>query len=206
MGTPHRPDHAVRALVVDAHETTRIGLAVLLRREPWISQCHLAADQGEAVVLARRHRPDVAVLDISNMGPFVALATSALRDAHPGIQIVLTSRCGGRATVPANAGAAGFLAPDTTAAEAVSAVRAAVLDGAAAPDRSPAAPDGAAGELTVRERQVLELMATGATNREIAAALHLGPDTIKKHATSLFRKLGVRNRTEAVQRALTRFV
>jgi two-component system response regulator DesR len=52
---------------------------------------------------------------------------------------------------------------------------------------------------------VLELLATGATNREIAAQLHLGPDSVKKHAAALYRKLGVRNRTEAVQQALQIF-
>jgi two-component system response regulator DesR len=52
---------------------------------------------------------------------------------------------------------------------------------------------------------VLELLATGATNREIAARLHLGPDSVKKHAAALYRKLGVRNRTEAVQHALQIF-
>ncbi|UUY05374.1 LuxR C-terminal-related transcriptional regulator [Svornostia abyssi] len=48
---------------------------------------------------------------------------------------------------------------------------------------------------------MLQLLATGATNREIAAQLHVGPDSVKKHASSLYRKLGVRNRTEATQRA-----
>jgi two-component system response regulator DesR len=152
----------------------------------------------------------VAVLDISNMGPFVALATAALRDAHPGIQIVLTSRCGGRSSLPAQARAAGFLPPDTSGADAVEIVRAAVLGPAPATAPRPRPAEVRTGdvpprELTVRERQVLELMATGATNREIAAELHLGPDTIKKHAAAVFRKLGVRNRTEAVQQAVTLF-
>jgi two-component system response regulator DesR len=55
--------------------------------------------------------------------------------------------------------------------------------------------------LTDREREVLELMASGATNREIAGSLYLSPNTVKEHTSGLFRKLGVRNRTEAVQRA-----
>ena len=56
-------------------------------------------------------------------------------------------------------------------------------------------------ELSEREREVLSLLCTGATNREIAAAMEVGIETVKKHAGALYRKLGVRNRTEAVQRA-----
>jgi DNA-binding NarL/FixJ family response regulator len=61
--------------------------------------------------------------------------------------------------------------------------------------------DGAA-SLTERERQLLVLISTGATNREIARELNLGPDSVKKNASALYRKLGVRNRTEAARRAI----
>ena len=61
--------------------------------------------------------------------------------------------------------------------------------------------DGATPALSSREREVLDLMARGATNREIAAALHLSPHTIHEHTSSLYRKLGARNRADAVQRA-----
>ena len=61
--------------------------------------------------------------------------------------------------------------------------------------------DGAAPALSPREREVLDLMARGSTNREIAAALHLSPHTIHEHTSSLYRKLGARNRADAVQRA-----
>jgi DNA-binding NarL/FixJ family response regulator len=194
-------EHAVRALVVDAHEPTRLGLAMLLERQAWVSRCDQATDQREASLLARRHRPDVAILDISNMGPFVGLATSALRDSHPGVTIVLSSRCGNAPAPPAGASAAAFLPPTADAATALATIRGAVLGDAAAPPPAPAP----SSVLTAREREVLELLATGATNREIAARLHLGPDAIKKHAAAVYRKLGVRNRTEAAQRALELF-
>lgn len=199
-------DHAVHVLVVDAHETTRIGLAALLEREPWVGRCDQAADQGTATLAARTHRPDVATLDISNMGPFVSLSVSALKDAHPGIAIVLTSRCGSAPVPPKDSGAAAFVPNAATAQDTLDAIHAAVLGGATAAARSAAAPrprDATA--LTPRERDVLELLATGATNREIATRLHLGPDSVKKHAAAIYRKLGVRNRTEAVQRALEVF-
>jgi DNA-binding NarL/FixJ family response regulator len=200
---PHdRPGHAVRALVVDRHEATRIGHAIVLQRQPWIAACLTAADQHEGSALARRHRPDVALLDVSDVGPFVAGAIAALRDAHPGLQVVLTTRCNLRTGAPAGAGAAAFLPCDASAAEVVAAVRAAALEPQplrAAPARQPEA------RLTPREREVLELLTTGATNREIAARLHLAPDSVKKHAAAVYRKLGVRNRTQATQRAISLF-
>ena len=96
-------------------------------------------------------------------------------------------------------GARAFLPPGTSAREIVAAVRAAVL--------SVDYPDAATSNrrlthLTDRERDLLLLISQGATNREIADHLHLGPDSIKKNASALYRKLGVRNRAEAAQRAV----
>ncbi len=87
------PDSSVRAIVIDAHAPSRIGLAALLDEQPWIERCLLAADSSESVTLTRRHRPDVAILDISQAGPFAASITAAIRGAHPGVQILLISRC-----------------------------------------------------------------------------------------------------------------
>jgi DNA-binding NarL/FixJ family response regulator len=186
-------------LVLDAHDTTRLGFGLVLQRQSWIARCLLAADQATAVALTRRQRPDVAVVDVSNAGPFAGSLTRALHEAHPGVQIVLTSRCATTAGAPLPAlGAVGFLAPTATNAEIVGAVRAAAIqEHEAPPVREPAA----AGALSEREREVLALISTGATNREIAAQLHLGPDSIKKTATAIYRKIGVRNRTEATRRA-----
>ncbi|MCW2953493.1 MAG: two component transcriptional regulator, LuxR family [Conexibacter sp.] len=194
-------EQPVRALVVDAHQPTRLGLALILRREPWVASCLMAADQRDAVALIRTHRPDVALVDISNVGPFVNSLASALRAAHPGLALVLSSRCGASAATAASVRRvdAGFLSAGATAAQVAGAVRAAVFLAPAqvGDGEVPASP------LTARERQVLALLATGATNREIAAELQLGADSVKKHAGAIYRKLGVRNRTEATQRAAT---
>jgi DNA-binding NarL/FixJ family response regulator len=193
------PDSSVRALVVDSHAPSRIGLAALLEEQPWIERCLLAADSQESVALARRHRPDVAILDISQTGPFSGSITAMIREAHPGIQILLTSRC--RTTPgapPATLGAVGFLPAGVTPEDVVDTVRTAVIGGE--PLDLPAAA-GDALDLSDREREILILLATGATNREIGERLHLGPDSIKKSASVLYRKLGVRNRTEAARRA-----
>ncbi|MGH2938607.1 MAG: response regulator transcription factor [Solirubrobacterales bacterium] len=197
------PNSSVRALVIDAHAPSRIGLAALLEEQAWIERCLLAADSQESVALTRRHRPDVAILDISQTGPFAGSITAAIRDAHPGVQILLTSRC--RTTPgasPASLGAVGFLPAGVTSEDVIDCVRTAVIGGEPL-DFTPAAASVAGPELTEREREILFLLGTGKTNREIAARLHLGPDSVKKSATALYRKLGVRNRTEAAQRAAT---
>jgi two-component system response regulator DesR len=198
------PDSSVRAIVIDSHAPSRIGLASLLEDQPWIERCLLASDSEESVALTRRHRPDVAILDISQTGPFAGSITAAIRDAHPGVQILLSSRCRtSPGAPPASLGAIGFLPAGVSGEEVIDAVRAAVLSGEPL-DLSTAAPSAAAGPgLSDREREILVLLGTGATNREIAARLHLGPDSVKKSATALYRKLGVRNRTEAAQRAAT---
>jgi DNA-binding NarL/FixJ family response regulator len=202
-GSDALPNSSVRAIVIDAHAPSRIGLAALLEEQPWIERCLLAAGSEESVTLTRRHRPDVALLDISQTGPFAGSITAAIRAAHPGVQILLTSRC--RTTPgapPASLGAVGFIPAGVSGEDVIDSVRAAVLSGE--PLDLPVAVSAAGGPaLSDREREILVLLGTGATNREIAERLHLGPDSVKKSATGLYRKLGVRNRTEAAQRAAT---
>jgi two-component system response regulator DesR len=193
------PDASVRAIVIDAHAPSRIGLAALLEEQPWIESCLLAADSQESVALTRRHRPDVAILDISQTGPFAGSITAAIHDAHPGVQILLASRCRtSPGAPPAALGAVGFLPAGVSTEDVIEMVRAAVLSGE--PLDLPGASPAAGPALSDREREILFLLGTGATNREIAARLHLGSDSVKKSATALYRKLGVRNRTEAVRR------
>ena len=195
------PDSSVRALVIDAHAPSRIGLAALLEEQPWIEGCLLASGSEESVALTRRHRPDVAILDISQTGPFAGSVTAMIRAAHPGIQILLSSRCRTSAGAsPASLGAVGFLPAGVSGEHVVDQVRAAVL-GAEVQDLEAPSENATGPDLSDREREILFLLGTGLTNREIGERLHLGPDSIKKSATVLYRKLGVRNRTEAARRA-----
>ncbi|MCW3017223.1 MAG: two component transcriptional regulator, LuxR family [Solirubrobacterales bacterium] len=204
-------ENSVTALVIDGHDTTRIGVGVLLQRQPWIARCLLADSRARGVELLHRERCDVAVLDISDAGPWTESAVRSLKDAHPGVHVVLSSRCGGGLPgTLAKLGASGHLPAGASGPEIIAAIRAALLGDPPATDRPtvsvavpPAPPPALASALTLtdREREVLELLAVGLTNREIAARLHLGPDSVKKHATGLYRKLGVSNRTQAARRA-----
>ena len=197
------PNGSIQAMVDDRHPLTRIGLAVLLHRQPWVSRCLLADDRDEAIALAKRHRPDVAVVDVSDAGPFVGSYLAPLRAVRPAMPLVLASHY-----APAShakllaAGGAGLLSADLSVEEVLGAIRAALIAEQAPVGRGADRSD----QLSDREREVLALLCTGATNREIAAAMDVGTETVKKHAGALYRKLGVRNRTEAAQRATTLLV
>lgn len=191
------PEASVVTLVCDAHAASRIGLGVILNRQTWVSRCVLAPNRDEAVTLTRRFKPDAAIVDVSDAGPFVASYIAPLRAARPAMAILLSSRCRVPATAPlSTAEAVGVLSAGFTADELTRSVASALVG-----EASPRPGGLQVGGLTARQREVLELMSTGATNREIAAVMHVGPETVKKHAEAVYRKLGVRNRTEAAQRA-----
>lgn len=190
----------MQALVVDPHPFARLGLGVVLHRQPWISRCLLAAGLDEGARLALRHRPDVAIVDVSGSGPFTAARIAPLQAARPTMPIVLSTLSGSRRQDQVDGlGHRRVITADQSIDDVLALIRAALLGD----DRRVAA-RGTRSEhgLSLREQEVLALLCTGATNREIAAALHVGPETVKKHARSLYRKLGARNRTEAARRAL----
>jgi DNA-binding NarL/FixJ family response regulator len=188
----------VDVLVVDDHEVVRWGLQVLLERQRWVGRCMVAATAGEALEQARAHSPDVALVDLFVGAESGAELCLALRKVSPRTRMLLMSGAG-RISAPAAqaTGATGFVPKDWPAGDVVMAVRM-VANGMTvfgAPEEPIAAP------LSNREREVLELIAKGATNQEIAVALSLSPHTVKDHASAVYRKLDVRNRSEAVQRA-----
>jgi len=194
------PEESVQALVIDPHPFARLGLGVVLHRQPWIARCLLASDLDEGARLAMRHRPDVAVVDVAASGPFTSAYLAPLQAARPTMPIVLSTLSGSRQQGQIDGlGRRLVITPEHSIDEVLAVIRAALLGD----DRRVAAPSSRSEHgLSLREQEVLALLCTGATNREIAAALHVGPETVKKHARSLYRKLGARNRTEAARRAV----
>lgn len=188
----------IRVLVIHDEEIVHCGWRLLLSRQNWTARCLAAATPASAVQLARRYEPSVAILDLDVGHEQTAAAAAALRAACPALRILLMA---GRASISPKAaqylGAVGVVSKTLPAAELAEAVLA-VASGrrlyAVTAPRS-------AGSLSARERQVLTLMSAGATNREIAADLNLSEETIKQHAAGIYRKLEVRNRTEAAQRS-----
>jgi DNA-binding NarL/FixJ family response regulator len=185
-------------LVVDDHAVVQWGFRLLLGRQPWMGECDVASTTEEAVELARRNKPDVALVDLFLGERSGAELCEALKEASPETRVLLISGAGWISPEAAKAaGASGFVSKDWSAEEVANAVRM-VGRGMTVFARQA---EGPATPLSPREREVLELIGAGATNREIAERLFLSPHTIKDHTTALYRKLGVRNRAEAARKA-----
>lgn len=189
----------LRVLVVDDHDVVQWGFRVLLGEQPWVERCLAARTGAEALDLTRSYRPDVALVDLFLAGESGAELCESIRAASPETRVLLISGAGRMSAAAARAaGASGFVSKDTDAMEVVGAVRAV---GMGMTLFQPKAQQPEPVPLSDREREVLELIAAGSTNREIAARLYLSPHTVKEHTSALYRKLGARNRAEAVQRA-----
>jgi DNA-binding NarL/FixJ family response regulator len=193
-----RSHQRLRVLVVDDHDVVHWGFRLMLTEQPWVERCLTASDGREAVELVRRYRPHVAVVDLFIGEESGAAVCERIRAVEPATRVLLFSGAGEISPAAARAaGASGFAYKDWPAAKIAGAVRLIGMGGSVFEriDRT-----GILG-LSDREREVLGLMAAGSTNPEIAAHLHLSPHTVKEHTSAVYRKLGVRNRTEAVQRA-----
>ncbi|RKQ86581.1 DNA-binding NarL/FixJ family response regulator [Solirubrobacter pauli] len=186
---------SVRLLAVDPHELITWGLRSALTQQPWVERCLQANDLPQANRLAARYTPHVILVDGT-------LADGAefhdLQEASPASRLVVMTE---RPSVPARllhtVRACGFVSKSWGIEDIVAAVRLAGLGlGLAPPELSGDVP-----RLTMREEQVLTMIAKGETNDQIALDLKLSPNTIKQHASSAYRKLDAHNRTEAVRRA-----
>lgn len=188
----------VRVLVVDDHDVVQWGFRLLLTEQAWVERCLSARTAAEALDLADRYRPGVALVDLFLEDGSGAELCGALRRRSPETRVLLISGAGRISPSAARAaGASGFISKDRDAEDVAKAVRLVALGGTVF---TPTA-EQPRSALSERERQVLDLIANGSTNREIAERLHLSTYTVKEHTSSLYRKLEVRNRAEAVRRA-----
>ena len=191
-------ERRLRVLVVDDHDVVQWGFRLLLTEQPWVERCLSARDGEEARALARRYEPDVALVDLFVGRESGAEICEAVREISPSTRVLLISGAGRISPQAAKAaGAAGFVSKEWGASDVARAVRMVGLGMTVfwPQEEAPAA------DLSAREREVLVLIAAGSTNREIAERLFLSPHTVKEHTSAVYRKLEVRNRAEAVQRA-----
>jgi DNA-binding NarL/FixJ family response regulator len=202
----------IRVAIVDDEPLVRAGLRVLLDSEPDLEVVGEAEDGSGVLALVRDHRPDVILMDVRMPGIDGIRATEALlrrSEVAPKIVVLTTFEHDDHVYGALRAGASGFLLKRSLPEEIVAAIRlvhvgdtllfpAAIRSLA---DRNAQIDAGAArlvARLTDREVAVLRAMARGASNAEIAAAFHLGVETVKTHVSNVLGKLGVRDRTQAV--------
>jgi DNA-binding NarL/FixJ family response regulator len=205
------PPTPVTVLIADDHPVVREGLRGMLAAEPAITVVGEAGSGDEAVAMARRHRPDVVLMDLRMPGVDGVQATAGILATAPGTRVVVLTTYETDADIvrAVEAGAAGYLLKDTPRPDLVAAIR------AAARGETVLAPTVAgrlvsqlrrpvAEPLSARETQVLALVARGSTNAEIGRELYISEATVKTHLLRAFGKLGVSDRTAAVTTAIER--
>ena len=211
-------DRPVTVLIADDHRLMREGTAALLQADRRVSVIGLARNGREAVDMAARRRPDVVLLDL-NMPEMPGLeACAAIRERQPATSVLILTVSEEEPDLykALRLGASGYLLKDMPPAELLEAVLEAgsgepriaprlagrlLADLRSSGGRSAADP---LGQLSQREREVLELLAEGLRNREIAARLYLSEATVKTHVRHVLEKLRFRNRAEAAAFAARR--
>jgi DNA-binding NarL/FixJ family response regulator len=205
----------IRILLADDQDLVRAGFRALLDAQDDLAVVGEAGDGDEAVELARRHRPDIVLMDIRMPGTDGLAATRAIAadDRLAGVRIVIltTFELDEYVFEAIRAGASGFIVKHTKPAELLQALRAVaagdallspsvtrrlIREFAARTREAPRSPELEA--LTEREREVMALVAEGLTNQEIAERLVVSPLTAKTHVSRAMVKLGARDRIQLV--------
>ena len=198
----------IRIMIVDDHLVVRAGLVALVGRRPDMSVVAAAGNGREAVELFEQHRPDVTLMDLRMPEMDGVAAIQAIRAAHPRARFVLLTTFDTDADISRGirAGAMAYLLKDAPREVLMDTIRAVHAGQWRIPPEVAAklAESAAAPELTSRELEIVQLMAAGRTNREIAELLFVTEGTVKTHINHIFEKLGVQDRTQAVLTALKR--
>jgi DNA-binding NarL/FixJ family response regulator len=201
----------IRLLIADDHPIVRDGLSAMFASAPGFTVVGEAADGAEVLRMARALDPDVILMDLRMPGvDGLTAITELVRTRHPARVLVLTTYDNDAHVLPAiEAGATGYLLKDSPREELLRGARAAargetVLSPAVAAHlvsrvRMPAPP-----VLSRRELEVLQLVAAGNTNRELATHLFITEATVKSHLLNIYAKLGVSDRAAAVAEAFHR--
>jgi DNA-binding NarL/FixJ family response regulator len=204
----------IKVLIADDQALVRSGFRMILESRDDLTVVGEAADGEQAIRLAGQTRPDVVLMDVRMPGVDGVAATARLTAAPdaPKVIILTTYDLEEPLYAALRAGASGFLLKDVRPADLVEAIRVVaggdallaptatrrLLDRFLSTDVPPGAPAGSLDRLTEREREVLTLMARGASNAEIAARLVVSETTVKTHVSAILRKLEVRDRVRAV--------
>lgn len=198
----------IRVMCVDDHRIVREGIALIISREPDMQVVAFAATGDEAVQRFEQHRPDITLMDL-RLGKSSGLdAITAIRRRHGDARIVVLTMYQGDEDIhqALKTGATTYLLKDALADDLIRVVREVHAGGHPMEADVQARLDQRATQptLTPREVQVLKLVAGGHRNKEIATLLGLSDETVPVHLKNIFSKLGVNERTAAVNVALRR--
>ena len=193
---------AIRVLVVDDHPVVRLGIATIIDTQPDMTVVAEAGDGDEAITLFRKHRPDLTIMDLRLEKMSGVQCIREIRNESPDARfVVLTTYQGDEDIHQAlEAGARGYLIKGMPRQLLLDAIHQ-VYEGRkflpptvteALANRKPNC------DLSHREREVLSLLASGKSNKEIAAALCIAEITVKCHLSMIFARLGVNDRTQAI--------
>ena len=204
----------VRILVADDHPLTRDGIKAALALDAELEVVGEASDGQEAVDLAEQIQPDVVLMDVRMPVLGGIGATQTISRTVPNARVVMLTveETQARVGEAIQAGAAGYLLKDIDARELARAVHLAAEGSAVIHPsltrqfieeiRQLTRGEQSVSSLSAREVEVLQMIAYGSTNREVAEALHISPQTVKTYLERIFTKLGVSDRTRAVAVAL----
>jgi DNA-binding NarL/FixJ family response regulator len=207
-----------RVVIADDHLLTRAGLRAVLADDSDFEVVGEASSGAQAVALCRALRPELVLMDLRMPGMDGLQATRLLKETLPRTAVLILSMLedAGLALEALKAGAAGYVLKNACEAELRGAMHDAlagnllvdrslvrdvlwrVASDLPAPPAAPVAQDG----LSIRERQVLDLLTSGCTNRQIAERLVISSSTVKVHVEHILAKLGVGDRTQAAVRAI----
>jgi len=197
---------SIRVLVVDDQTPMRIGLVALIKSQPGMDVVAEASDGEEAIEVYDDVRPDVVLMDLRMPGMGGVEAILAIRQKHPDARVIVLSTYDLDEDIhrAIQSGARSYLLKDMPIEEIASTIRE-VFDGDTLLPRQVAERltlRAQREQLTEREREVLESLIKGRSNKEIASSLCISEDTVKSHLKTFFTKLRVRDRTGAAVEAI----
>jgi DNA-binding NarL/FixJ family response regulator len=198
----------IRILVADDHFVVRMGLTALVNTEPDLEVVGEAVDGAQAVHAFDKHKPDLVLMDLRMPVKDGVAATAEIKAKYPNARVLMLTTFDGDTDIhrAMQAGAQGYVLKNTTGDKLIPALRAVAAGQRWIPKEiaTRLASRNLFEELTPRELQVLEQMAKGLANKEIADVLNITGHTVKDHLKSILGKLHVSDRTEAVTVAIQR--
>jgi DNA-binding NarL/FixJ family response regulator len=195
-----KPDDTLKLLIVDDHAVVREGLDAMLGVDPLFESIATAASAGESLKACDGFSPDVILLDLRmpQCDGFDALGIFLRLWPEAKVIILSASATGAEIQLARRNGAKGYLCKSASRSALIDAIRT-VARGETVFPSSPARP-AQPHDLSVRELEVLRQFGLGLSNQQLGIALGISSETVKSHAKSIFQKLGVSNRTEALAR------